>query len=56
MKKLSRKELFYISDALDCFRAVMIDKHEYSQADEIIELRNEIENEIGKTIEYIEAK
>lgn len=55
MKKLTRKELFFISDALDHFRGVMVDKHEYSQADEIMELREVIENELSQTIEYMEA-
>jgi hypothetical protein len=46
MKRLTIKELRYISDALDYWRAKMIDVCEFTQADEIIELRNKIEKEI----------
>ena len=43
---MTQKELWYISDALDYWRAKMIDDREWTQVDEIIKLRNKIEKEI----------
>jgi hypothetical protein len=45
-RQSTNKDLWYISMALDKLRADMIDESEWTQVDEIIELRKRIEEKI----------